>query len=478
MRLATGEGARKQLPQTMPGGLAVLDYDGDGRLDLFFPNANQEPDRLFRNMGGMRFEDVSTRAGITERGYHMGASAADFDGDGRTDLAVSGLGSVIVYRNRGDGTFAAQTLDNRNRWAVAAAWMDVDRDGDLDLFVVNYVHWDPATERECIVQGKPDFCHPRFYQGSSNALFRNEGSGKFREVSDQYALDAHIGKGMSAAVSDFNGDGFPDVFVTNDRVFNFLFLNEGGKRFREEAFSWGAAAPQDGNPVSAMGVDAQDLDGDGRPDLVFTALRDETFPIYRNLGASFAEITGDSKLGVLTRPMSGWGVVLADLDNDGWKDIAVARSDALSATGGKGESAQEPPSWFRNQGNGTFTAGSGWERVPKAMYRGIAAADLDNDGCLDVVLTSLQDAPRLLRNPCTGSGRYLFVDVREVGVRVRAGKQWRESSSAAGYSSSNAGPLHFGLGSSPAADVEVIWPDGLRKVFPGTKANQTLRVTR
>lgn len=483
--LTTGETAKKALPATAPGGIAVFDYDGDGKLDLFFPNGGalpagkKESNRLLRNLGGLKFEDATLRAGIAGTGYDFGAAVGDYNGDGYPDLLVCGLTRVTLYRNRGDGTFtdetAASGLNNQGRWSVGAVWLDIDNDGDLDLFVVNYVRWDPATEQQCLVNGKPDFCHPRHYEPQPNALFRNEGDGTFTDISASSGIAGHRGKGMAVAAADFDGDGLTDLFVTNDRMFAFFFQNLGGGRFKESAFDWGVAVPQNGNPVSGMGVDAQDFDNDGRPDLVYTALRDETFPLYRNTGKGFEEVTGASRLGVLTRSMAGWGVVFADLDNDGWKDIVCARSDALSSSGGKGASAKEPPAWFRNQGNGRFAPGEGWESLEPAMYRGIAAVDLDEDGCLDVVLTALNADARVLRNPCLSGRHWLKVDVRRPGTRVRVGGQWRQVTTAAGYASSYAGPLHFGLGSKTITEVEVLWPDG-RKETLTTQADRTIRI--
>jgi hypothetical protein len=226
-----------------------------------------------------------------------------------------------------------------------------------------------------------------------------------------------------------------------------------------------------------MGTDAQDFDRDGKPDVLYTALRDETFPLYRNLGASFDEVTAATRLNVLSRMMAGWGAVFADLDNDGWQDLAIARGDALSASGGKGEAAKEPPSWFQNR-MGKFEHGAGWDSLPKAMWRGVAAADLDNDGCLDIVLTALAAAPSIVRNPCANRRNWLAVDVREPGAKVRVGSQWRFVSSASGYSSSNAGPQHFGLGTDTRVDVEVVWPGGATVSRTNVTANQTIRIPR
>lgn len=487
VQLVNGEGERKHLPATVPGGVAVFDADNDGRLDLFFANGGELPsgrktsgahaNRLLRNLGGMRFADITERAGLGGEAYSFGAAAADYDQDGHTDLAVTGLRGVTLYRNRGDGTFAdvttAARLGEQGRWSVAAIWLDIENDGDLDLFVVNYVRWEAATERECLVANRPDFCHPRFYDAVPNTLYRNNGGGTFTDVSAAAGIAAHPGKGMSAATADFDGDRLTDLFVTNDRAFAFLFRNRGGGRFEEVAFDRGVAVPDDGKPVSGMGVDAQDFDNDGRPDLVYSALRDETFPLYRNTGQEFTESTAASRLGPLSRSMSGWGILFADLDNDGWKDLAAACSDALSPTGGRGAAAMERPAWFRNLGDGRFAAGEGWDALPPAMWRGAVAADLDDDGCLDLVFTALNAEARILRNPCAGGRHWLKVKAVKPGTRVRVGNQWRHATTAVGYASSYAGPLHFGLGATRTVTVEATSVTG-RTVRVETAADRTV----
>jgi hypothetical protein len=467
--LVNGETARKPLPATMPGGLAVFDYDGDGNLDIFLPNGGQlpsgrkAPDKLLRNLGGMKFEDVTAKAGLAGKDYSFAAAVGDYDSDGRPDLLVCGLHGVVLYRNRPDGRFEDVTgragIDNHGRWTTGAAWFDMDGDGDLDLFIVNYVVWNTATERECIVNGKADFCHPKYYDPLPNALFRNNGDGTFTDVSDASGIAANPGKGMAVSVADFDGDGRPDVFVTNDRIFASMFHNVGGGRFEEVAFDWGVAAPMDGTNPSGMGTDAQDFDNDGRPDLIYAALQDETFPLYRNTGRGFAEVTATSRVSVLSRQMAGWGILFADLDNDGWKDLVVARSGALAGR-------KESVSWFRNLSDGKFAAGGDLDPGPE-MFRGVVAADMDGDGCLDLVVTALNAPARILRNPCRG-GNWLAVDSHS--SRVRVGNQWREPSSATGYGSSYYGPLHFGLGTAQTADVEVSG-----RVTPGVRANQVFR---
>ncbi|MBS1827878.1 MAG: CRTAC1 family protein [Acidobacteria bacterium] len=484
--LATSEGARKHLPATMPGGIAVFDYDGDGLLDLFFPNGADLPSGrktsprqnniLLHNMGGFRFEDRTSTAKLAGAGYDFAALAADYDNDGRVDLLVCGLRGVTLYRNYGNGVFedvtATSGIDNRGRWSTGGVWLDYDRDGDLDLFLVNYVRWDPATEPPCKVEGLADFCHPRYFEPDANALFRNEGGGRFRDVSIESGIAAHKGKGMAAASADFDLDGYPDIFVTNDRVLNFFFRNLGNGRFEERALEWGVAAPASGNPPSAMGVDAQDYDHDGRFDLIYTALRDETFPLYRNRGSDFEETGLPTKLDLLTRPMAGWGIAFADLDNDGWRDIAAARSDVLSITGPRGATAREPLSWFRSTASAKRFEATPALPVPPQMYRGIVAADMNNDGCLDLVATALQAPVRILRNTCRGN--WLKIAATKTGVRVRVGDQWGHTSTSVGYASSCACPLHFGLGDAATVDVELFEPGAEPRRFPSTKANQTL----
>lgn len=345
--LRNGATKERHLPEIVPGGIAAFDYDNDGRIDLFFANGARMPslakqgavdfNRLYRNTG-KGFEDVTYQAGVSGEGFAMGVAVGDFDNDGHQDLFVGGVHRNTLYRNQGNGQFEDITKsaglaipeDSMPKpWAVGAAFLDYNRDGHLDLFVVNYVVWDPATEPRCIRREVADYCHPDNYQGLANTLYRNNGDGTFADVTAASGIAEFIGKGMSVTVADYDADGYPDLFVANDKVFNFLLRNKGDSTFEEVSFEAGVAAAQHGKPVSGMGAHFADADNDGKPDLIFTALPDETFPLYRNLGGGlFEDITFSSGLAVLSRKMGGWGVGLIDFDNDGWRDLFVARGEA------------------------------------------------------------------------------------------------------------------------------------------------------
>src|SRR5579862_1678357 len=286
----------KRLIETMPGGVAAFDYDGDGLTDIYFTNGASLPsleksspkywNRLYRNIGGMKFQDVTQRAGVAGAGYSMAAAAADYDNDGRVDLFVAGVRKNLLYRNRGDGTFEDVTEKagiKSDQWSIGAAWLDYDNDGFLDLFVVNYVKWSLEFNVFC---GDPErgirsYCHPRLFDGTANTLYRNQGDGTFRDVSQETGIASYVGKGMAAVVADYDQDGFPDIFVTNDKMPNFLFHNRGNGKFEEVALDAGAAMLDSGAPISGMGADFRDYDNDGLPDIAVAALAGETFPLFR-----------------------------------------------------------------------------------------------------------------------------------------------------------------------------------------------------
>src|SRR5688572_6630875 len=326
---------RKHLIETVPGGVAAFDYNHDGRIDLFFTNGAATPslekedakywNRLYRNDGGMKFTDVTADAGVAGAGYSMGAAAADFDNDGFIDLFVAGVRRNLLYRNLGNGRFenvTARAGIASDRWSVAGGWFDYDNDGWLDLFVVNYVEWSPDYDRFCGDQsrGIRVYCHPKYFQGLPNTLYRNRGDGTFEDVSKKSGIAGAVGRGMSVAFADYDDDGWLDAFVSNDNLPNFLFHNRGNGSFQETGLLAGVAVAESGRAVSSMGVDFRDYDNDGLADIVVTALAGETFPTFRNEGKGFfRDVTYASGVAAASLKLSGWSVGLVDFDNDGWK---------------------------------------------------------------------------------------------------------------------------------------------------------------
>ena len=493
---------RKHMIETMPGGVAAFDYNGDGLTDIFFTNGASIPslekdspkffNRLYRNDGGMKFTDVTRETGVAGTGYSMGAAAADYDNDGYTDLFVAGVYRNTLYRNLGNGRFEDVTKAagiKSDKWSVAAGWFDYDNDGWLDLFVVNYAHWTPDFDRFC---GDRDrnlrvYCHPKYFEGLSNTLYRNRRDGTFEDVTAKAGIGAHIGRGMSVAFADYDNDGLMDVFVSNDNLPNFLFHNRGDGTFEEVGLQAGVALTNNGLPVASMGADFRDYDNDGLPDLNVTALAGETFPLFKNLGKGlFQDATHQSRLGVLTATRSGWSNGFFDFNNNGWKDLFTANSDVNDLIDlFQSTHYKQPNSLFVNLGNGTFedvSAEAGF--TLSRAHRGSAFADLNNDGKIDIAVSALGEPAELWQNVSPDVNHWLVLKLigtrsnRDgIGAKIQLGNQFNHMTTAVGYASSSSAGVHFGCGQLDKIErIEIRWPSGVVQVLPTVRTNQVLEV--
>ena len=497
--LVAGAGGDKHLIEAMVGGVALFDYDNDGRLDVYLTNGAAQPsllksgpgqwNRLYRNLGNFKFEDVTEKAGVQGVGFDIGVAAADYDNDGFTDLFVAGVAGDLLYRNLGNGRFEDVTLKagvkkaEPGPWSVAAGWFDMENDGDLDLLVVHYVQWNPAVEPVCGGAVRT-FCHPREYKPLANALYRNDGKGTFTDVSKESGIASHLGKGMGLAFGDIDGDSLLDVFITNDTEANFLFHNQGGGRFVEIGGPAGVAFNDDGRALSAMGADFRDWDNDGRDDLFLTALTNETFPLYRNAGKmQFLDRTYGSLVGKATLALSGWSNGIYDFDNDGWKDLFAACSDVQDNTElYSGRASRQRNLLLRNRGDGSFVA-SAWGSV--GQHRGAAFGDLDGDGRVDVVVSRIGQTPLVMRNTFGAGKHWLGLRLKgtrsnrsAIGALVQIGRQTNRVTSAVGYASSSELAVHFGLGDEQVVGpVKIRWPSGTVQVIERPGVDRYLEIT-
>jgi hypothetical protein len=502
---------QKHQIETMMAGVAAFDYDNDGWLDIYFANGASLPEfdksdpkffnRLYRNKGDGIFEDVTLKTGVRGKGYSMGVATGDYDNDGNVDLYVTGVNHNQLFRNNGDGTFtdvteragiAAVHPKYGKTYAVSAGWLDYDNDGWLDLLVVNYLNWDLRTAPPCKSKGIRAYCNPNSFAGQPNMLFRNNRDGTFTDVSEAAGIGRHIGKGMGAAFADYNGDGLTDIFVANDTFRNFLFTNKGDGTFEEGGILAGVAFNENGKSIAGMGADFRDVDNDGRPDIFVTAMVGDTFPLYRNMGNSFDDVTSSAGIALPTIRMTAWGNGVYDFDNDGLKDLFTANGAILDNSMEIDNLPYElPNSLLRNEGNCTFTDVSrqaGKSFTSPLAHRGAAFGDFNNDGRIDIVTTGLNAKPELFINRTANNHHWLIVrligkksnrDGLGAKLKLTAGKvvQYNHATTSVGYSSSSDKRAHFGLGSeSKVASLAIIWPGGAKQTLADIKADQVVTV--
>src|ERR1700686_3258548 len=502
--------AQKYLIETMPGGVALLDYNNDGLLDIFVvngghvsPMSGSGPDsfdrhdprywnRLYRQNRDGSFTDVTEQSGLANAGegnYGQGVAVGDYDNDGFPDLFVTNYGKNILYHNNGDGTFTDVTAKAGvagGGWSVSAGFFDYDNDGKLDLFVTRYMEWDLQHNKDC-GGNFHTYCPPGEFPRTTNILYHNRGDGTFEDVSQRSGIAAKKGRALGVAFADYDGDGFTDIFVANDGMQQYLFHNNGNGTFTEVGLEAGAALSEDGRRLSGMGVVFQDYDNDGRPDIIVTELPREIYGVYHNDGGgSFSYRSLEAGLGVLSSGSSGWGIGLEDFDNDGWKDLFVAQGPVLDNVEQIDPSLHylELPLLAMHK-NGRLERLDSGGTTPVAG-RGAAFGDLNNDGWEDVVMTSFGGHPQVLSNnggKAGGHAHWLVISLRGTrsnrdgyGARVQVNGQTRFATSAGSYLSASDKRLHFGLGAAEKAKVEIMWPSGIHQTLNEVHADQFMEI--
>jgi enediyne biosynthesis protein E4 len=497
---------RKYFPQSMCGGVAVLDYDRDGRMDLFFTNGAKLPELiktdpsfyhcLLRNNGDGSFADITEKAGLAGKdlGFCFGVAAADYDNDGFADLFIAAAGRNTLYHNDGRGRFTDASegsgLDRKEKdlLSVGGAWFDYDNDGLLDLAVANYTYWSPQTDKRCVNGDAEIYCYPDVYPSVPQRLYRNLGRGRFEDVTERAGWGSFPGKGMGIGIADFNDDGWQDVFIANDTVRNFLFLNQKNGTFQETALLYGVAYNEQAAVVSGMGADVRDFDNDGWVDLFYNDLSAQIFGLFKNQGGKyFTYVSGTHGIDRASRPYTGWGCGFLDYNNDGWKDIFSANGELEPLM----KNAKQNLSMFENIEGKRFVDISAKLGAPfsrPGFGRGSAFADLNNDGFVDVVSTALGEMPRILMNSADNGAHWLEVELEgrksnrdAIGARLlltTAGgrRMTNHVAPSAGFISSSDKRVHFGLGRERRIKtLEIRWPSGAIKTLHDLPADRILK---
>jgi hypothetical protein len=507
--------SQKYLIETMPGGVALFDYDGDGRLDLYFVNGaaldDPQPDgkppdksnpkywnRLYHNDGGGAFTDVTAKAGVRGHSYGMGVATGDYDNDGRPDLYITNFGRNILYHNNGDGTFTDVTEKAGvagGGWSSSACFLDYDRDGWLDLIVTRYLDWDFTRNIWCGSRepGRRGYCHPASFKTVTHLAYHNNRDGTFTDVSKECGIGAAPGYGLGIAFNDYDRDGWPDILIANDNIPEQLFHNLRNGRFEEVALKLGLAYDEDGHTFSGMGADFADYDNDGWPDVFIGALANEKYALFRNHKGSFEYASEPSGIAAISATHSGWGLKFIDYDNDGWKDLFVAQGHVMDNIELTNPSIryQEPMLLMRNQ-QGRFqdvSAVSGEPFRSRQAARGVAFGDLDNDGFVDIVVNCLNAPAMILHNDGGNGNHWLLVNtVGSISNRDGIGAQLRLVSAsgleqyglvstAGSYQSASDKRVHFGLGKDKVVRLlEITWPSGIVQKLEDVAADGVITV--
>jgi len=503
-----GSSGKHYIVETVTAGLALFDYDEDGDVDVYFLNGApllgtkvDVPPRnaLYRNEGGWKFTDVTEEAGVGDTGYGLGVAVGDYDNDQDPDVYVTNYGPNVLYRNNGDGTFSDVTkeagVDDGHKVGAGACFFDMDQDGDLDLYVANYVKFTYETHVASTARGFPDYVGPFVYPAEPDTVYRNNGDGTFADVSTESGVDAHSGTGMGMVAADYDRDGDTDLFVLNDVAGNFLFKNDGRGHFDEVGLEAGVAYDYHGRDLGSMGGDCGDYDNDGWLDFFITSYQEELPVLYRNLGnGSFEDVTLQTGAGAGCLPYVNWGTGLVDFDNDGDRDIFVAQGHLLDNV----ELYDDTTAYhvrnvlLMNTGDGKFvdvSNESGDGMAVKLSSRGAAFDDLDNDGDIDVVVLNSRREPTILRNDSPSENHWIEIRLRGVNtnrdgvgaqVTVEAGdlSQVDEVHSGRGYQSHWGTRLHFGLGKRDRIDrIEVRWIGGGVDVLENVAVDRLLTIT-